>query len=67
MANEKGLIETIQDCNTLFFYITNLSREAWRDPKNLQAVCERIMDYAKQGEESTQAVLDMVKKVQAQR
>lgn len=59
MANDKGFIEVIKDANTLFYYITNLSREAWRDPKNLQAVCERIMNYAKQGKDSTQAVLDM--------
>lgn len=43
---EKELLELVKRQKMTFFYIRNLSHDAWRDPPNLEAVCKRIEQYA---------------------
>lgn len=43
---ERELRERLSQAKMTFFYIRNLSHNAWRDPVNLEAVCRRIENYA---------------------
>ena len=51
------LREALEADQTIFFYIGNLATNAWRDPKNIEAVCARIRDYAEERQEKIEAAL----------
>jgi hypothetical protein len=49
--------EALERTKMTFFYIRNLSHDAWRDPPNLVAVCKRIEEYATMEYELAEAAL----------
>jgi hypothetical protein len=52
-----ALEEALKRVKTTFFYVRNLSHDAWRDPPNLEAVCKRIEQYAKMEYDLLEALL----------
>jgi hypothetical protein len=56
----ESLRRALSRIKTTFFYIRNLSHDAWRDPKNLPEVCKRIEDYARMEYDLIDAALSSV-------
>ena len=51
------LVEAVKEAKLLLFYITNLATNAWRDPRNLEAICTRIVNYGKDGQQKMESAL----------
>ena len=49
---------TLSAAKMLFFYIGNLSANAWTDSKNIEPLFRRIHEYAKDGEAKCEAALE---------
>ena len=46
MTDPRTCPQAIEHAKTTFFYIKNLAHNAWLDPRNLEAICRRIENYA---------------------
>jgi hypothetical protein len=57
----RELTEALDQAKLTFFFVRNLSHDAWRDPPNLEAICKRIEDYAKMEYDLIEAVLARIK------